>query len=76
MYNPVACAEITESLIHLRDLFRKVPRRNDGDTRSHERREITTKNLLSNLVRMKQHPTLHTVLEIGDIFRLTLGGSH
>jgi hypothetical protein len=76
MYIPVARAEITESLIHLRDLFRKVPRGNDGDIRAHERREITTKNLLSNLIRMKQHPTLHTVLEVADIFRLTLSGSH
>jgi hypothetical protein len=76
MYNPVARAEITESLLHLRDLFRKGPRGNDGDIRAHERREITTKNLLSNLVRMKEHPTLHTVLEVADIFTLTLSGSH
>jgi hypothetical protein len=76
MYDPAARAEIADSLIHLRNLFRRSPRRNVSEMRTHERREITTKHLLSNLVRMKQHPTLHTVCEVADIFRLTLSGAH
>lgn len=35
-----------------------------------------TKNLLSNLFRTKEHPTLNAVLEIGDVFSLTLDGAH
>ncbi|WP_212733134.1 hypothetical protein [Terriglobus roseus] len=35
-----------------------------------------TKNLLSNLVRTKEHPTLRVVLDIAEAFRLTLDGAH
>ncbi|MEG9437794.1 hypothetical protein JAO29_16725 [Edaphobacter sp. HDX4] len=37
---------------------------------------MVTKNLLSNLSRIKAHPTLNTVLEVADTFSLTLDGAH
>jgi len=57
-------------------LFREIPPFNEKDYRAHERREILTKNLLSNLFRTKEHPTLHVVLEVADAFSLTLDGAH
>jgi hypothetical protein len=48
----------------------------DQEYRAHERREAVSKNLLSNLFRIKEHPTLHTVLEIADMFSLTVEGAH
>jgi hypothetical protein len=41
-----------------------------------ERREAATKDLLSNLPRTNEHPTLRTLLEISDIYSLTLEGAH
>ena len=35
-----------------------------------------SKNLLSNLFRTKDHPTLNAVLEVADAFSLTLDGAH
>jgi hypothetical protein len=76
VYRPVPRGQIADTLTHLRDLFRDVKPSNEQDSRLHERREIVTKNLLSNLFRLKDHPTLHSVLEIADIFSLTLAGAH
>src|ERR1700728_2870454 len=76
MYRPIARSEILDALVHLRDLYRKTSRASNVQSLAHERREVTTKNLLSNLHRMKEHPTLHTVLEVADIFSLTLSGAH
>lgn len=76
MYNPVPREQIVEALIHLRGLFREIPPSNEKDHRAYERREILTKNLLSNLFRTKEHPTVHTVLEVADAFSLTLDGAH
>jgi hypothetical protein len=76
MYRPIARSEIFDALVHLRDLYRKTSRASNAQYLAHERREVTTKNLLSNLHRMKEHPTLHTVLEVADIFSLTLSGAH
>jgi hypothetical protein len=41
-----------------------------------ERRELVARNLLSNLTRTGRHPMLNTVLEIADVFGLTLDGAH
>jgi len=68
--------QIAETLSHLRELFRQVRPSNEWEDRAHERREILTRNLLSNLLRTKDHPTLHVVLEIADAFSLTLDGAH
>lgn len=76
MYRPVPRGQIADILTHLRDLFREVKASNEQEARAHERREIVTKNLLSNLSRLKEHPTLHAVLEVADIFSLTLDGAH
>jgi chromatin segregation and condensation protein Rec8/ScpA/Scc1 (kleisin family) len=76
VYRPVPRGQIVDILTHLRDLFREVKASNEQEARAHERREIVTKNLLSNLSRLKEHPTLHAVLEVSDIFSLTLDGAH
>jgi hypothetical protein len=76
VYRPVPRGEIAETLAYLRDLFREVKPSNEQEARAHERREIVTKNLLSNLSRLKDHPTLHAVLEVAEIFSLTLDGAH
>ena len=76
MYNFVSREQIADTLVHLRGLFREIPLSSEKDYRAHERREILTKNLLSNLFRTKDHPTLHVVLEVADVFSLTLDGAH
>ena len=76
MYNSVSREQIADTLIHLRGLFREIPPSSEKDYRAHERREILTKNLLSNLFRTKDHPTFHVVLEVADVFSLTLDGAH
>ena len=76
MYTPVPRSQIADTLAHLRGLFRQVKPSNDQEHRARERREVVTKNLLSNLFRIKAHPTLNTVLEVADVFSLTLDGAH
>jgi len=76
VYKPVPRGEIADALIHLRDLFRQRNPSNERERMTHERREIVTKNLLSNLFRTKEHPTLHAVLELADTFSLTIDGAH
>lgn len=76
MYIPVHRGQIADTVAHLRELYREMKPCNDREYREHERREVVTKNLLSNLFRTKEHPTLHTVLEVADIFSLTLDGAH
>jgi hypothetical protein len=76
MYRPIPRGQITDTLAQLRDLFRRIKPSNETETRAKQRRETLAKNLLSNLTRTNEHPTLHTVLEIADTFSLTLGGAH
>jgi hypothetical protein len=76
VYSSVPREQIADTLIHLRGLFREIQPSNEKDYRARERREILTKNLLSNLFRTKDHPTLHAVLEVADAFSLTLDGAH
>jgi hypothetical protein len=76
MYKPVSRDEVADVLVHLRDLFRRSARTEDWERRKHERREVVTKDLLSNLFRTKEHPTLSTVMEVADVFSLTLDGAH
>ncbi|NYF51630.1 hypothetical protein [Tunturiibacter gelidoferens] len=68
MYNFVPREQIGDALIHLRGLFRALPLSSEEDVRAQEKREILTKNLLSNFSRTKEHPTLHAVLEVADAF--------
>jgi hypothetical protein len=76
VYSPVTSREIVEALIHIRDLFRRTRPSNDREQRASERREAATKDLLSNLSRISEHPTLRTLLEIADIYSLTLESAH
>jgi hypothetical protein len=76
VYKLVPRSQIFDTVTHLRELFREVKPANEQEYRAHERREVSAKNLLSNIFRTKEHPTLHTVLEVADIFSLTLGGAH
>ena len=76
MHSPVPSSEITEALIHIRDLFRRIRPSNERELRAFERREAATKDLLSNLPRTNEHPTLRTLLEIAEIYSLTLEGAH
>lgn len=76
MYSPVPRGEVADMLTHLRGLFRQMKPSNEQEALAHEKREIVTKNLLSNLLRMKEHPTLNAVLEVADTFSLTLDGAH
>lgn len=76
MYRPVSRSEISDGLIHLRELYREFVPSNDREILAHEKRKIVTKNLLSNLHRTKEHPTLHAVLEVADVFGLTIDGAH
>ena len=76
MHSPVPSSEIIEALIHIRDLFRRIRPSNEREQRGFERREAATKDLLSNLPRTNEHPTLRTLLEITENYSLTLEGAH
>ena len=76
MYRSAPKEEIAATLVHLRGLFRRSTLSKQQERLTHERREVITKNLLSNLSRTKEHPTLSTVMEVADIFSLTLEGAH
>jgi len=76
VYRSVPRAEIIDALVHLRDLHRQVRPSNDRERYASERRELITKNLLSNLRRTSDHPTLNMLLEIADMFSLTVEGAH
>lgn len=76
MHNQVPSSAIIEALIHIRDLFRRVRPSNERELREFERRDAATKDLLSNLPRINEHPTLRTLLEIAEIYSLTLEGAH
>jgi hypothetical protein len=76
VYTPGLRGQIADTLMHLRELFRRSNPSNERERLTHERREIITKNLLSNLFRTKEHPTLHAVLELADVFSLTIDGAH
>jgi hypothetical protein len=76
VYRPVVRGEIADALVHIRDLHRQIKPSDARAYRASERREVGIKNLLSNLPRTKEHPTLNTVDEVADIARLTIEGAH
>ncbi len=76
MYRNVPRVEIMEALVHLRDLHRQIKPSDDRERHALERRELVTKNLLSNLRRTGDHPTLSMLLEVADAFSLTVEGAH
>jgi hypothetical protein len=76
VHTPVPNSEIIEALVHIRDLFSRIKPSNERELRAFERREAATKDLLSNLPRTNEHPTLRTLLEIAEIYSLTMEGAH
>jgi hypothetical protein len=76
VYGHIPRGEIIDALVHIRDLHRKITSSNERDLRAHERREAATRDLLSNLPRTNEHPTLKTLFEIADTCSLTLEGAH
>jgi len=76
VYRPVPRNEISDAVAHLRELHRQLRPSNDRERYAFERRELITKNLLSNLRRTGDHPTLSMLLEVADIFSLTIEGAH
>lgn len=76
MYEHVSRNELIDALIYIRALYRQIKPRNERELLAHERREAAIKDLLSNVPRTSEHPTLNTLLEIADVFALTLDGTH
>jgi hypothetical protein len=76
VYRHVPHNDITGALIHIRELFRRLRPSDEHAFRARERREATIRDLLSNLPRTDQHPTLKTILEIAETCCLTLEGAH
>ncbi len=76
MYRHIPHSDIIDALIHIRELFRRIKPSDERALRAHERREATIRDLLSNLPRTNQHPTLKTILEIAETCCLTLEGAH
>jgi hypothetical protein len=76
VFNTVPRNVIIDALVHIRDLHRRIKPSNEREIRAYERREAATRDLLSNLPRTNEHPTLKTLLEIADICSLTLEGAH
>jgi len=55
VYRPVPRNEIFDAVAHLRDLIGNSGRRTTAERYAFERRELVTKNLLSNLHRTGDH---------------------
>ena len=76
VFHPVSRDFIIDALAHIRELHRRVKPFDEREIRAYERREIVIKDLLSNLPRTHEHPTLKTVLEVAELCSLTLEGAH
>jgi hypothetical protein len=76
VYNPVARDAVIDTLMHIRELHRRSKPSNEREKRTHERREATMRDLLSNLPRTHEHPKLKTLIEVADSCSLTLEGAH
>ena len=67
---------VRDALAHIRELHRRMKPSTEREKRAYERREAAMRDLLSNLPRTNEHPTLKTLLEVVDICSLTLEGAH
>lgn len=76
VFTSVPRKTIIDALHHIRDLHRRILPTTEQETLAYERRETLTRDLLSNLHRTDEHPTLKTLLEVGKICSLTLDGVH
>jgi hypothetical protein len=76
VYRPIPRKEIGDALIHIRNLYRRSTQKNERKTLLDERREAVIRDLVSNLARTSEHPTLKTLLEVSETCGLTLEGAH
>jgi hypothetical protein len=76
VYRPISRREISDALIHIRNLYRRNTPKNEPKALREERREAVIRDLLSNLARTSEHPTLKTLLEVSETCQLTLEGAH
>lgn len=76
MYSAVTRGELLDVLVHCRDLYRQREPASERQLLADERREIGIKQLLSNLPRTREHPTVRLVLEVADLLSLTLDDVH
>lgn len=76
MYEHVPRSHIIEVLSHLRELLRQTEPTNERERRAAEQREVIAKYLISNLPRTSEHPTLSSLMEVAETFRLTIGATH
>jgi len=76
VYKPVPRGEVIDALVHIRDLHRRIEHSNERDIRAGERREAIVRDLVSNLPRTNEHPTLKTLLDVAESCCLTLDGAH
>jgi hypothetical protein len=76
VHSPVPSSALIDALIHIRDLYRRTRPSNEHAVRALERLEAATRDLLSNLPRTSAHPTLRTLVEVAQIYALTLEGAH
>ena len=76
VYKPIPRSAILNALAHIYDLHRRVKPSSERERRVYERREAAVRDLMSNLPRTNEHPTLKTLLEVADLCRLTLEGVH
>lgn len=76
MYNYIDRKELVERVDHIRKLHREIPPATEREQALQKRRNQKAKDLLSNLWRTGEHPTLSMVLEFGDMHSLTADGVH
>lgn len=76
MYEHVPRSRIIEALRHFRELLRQSEPTNEQERRAAEQREVVSKYLISNLPRTGDHPTLKSLMEVAETFRLTIGAAH
>jgi len=68
--------EIAERIRHIRDLHRQLTPSDETERLLSARREQKTKDLLSNLKRIRTHPTLNLVREFGNLDSMTVDAVH
>lgn len=76
MYRAVSRDQLSETLLHLRNVFRKSNTNRSQADLAHEAREIFTRNLLSNLAHLGNHPMPQVLAEAAHHFQLTMDGAH
>jgi len=76
VYRAIPRNEISDALIHIRNLYRRITPRNERKILQGDRREAVIRDLLSNLARTSEHPTLKTLLDVSETCQLTLEGAH